>query len=72
LVQIGPFFQSLVQIGPVVLEELIKMQKANDRRTRACLVCDISWILSLVRANQTINLVFAASQVSTHDYSIIT
>jgi len=23
----------LVQIGPVVLEELIKMQKANDRRT---------------------------------------
>ena len=29
----GPFHQSLVQIGPVVLEELIKMQKANDRRT---------------------------------------
>jgi hypothetical protein len=28
----GPFHQSLVQIGPVVLEELIKMQKANDRR----------------------------------------
>ena len=28
-----PFHQSLVQIGPVVLEELIKMQKANDRRT---------------------------------------
>jgi hypothetical protein len=25
--------QSLVQIGPVVLEELIKMQKANDRQT---------------------------------------
>jgi hypothetical protein len=24
--------QSLVQIGPVVLEELIKMQKANERR----------------------------------------
>jgi hypothetical protein len=23
----------LVQIGPVVLEELIEMQKANDRRT---------------------------------------
>jgi hypothetical protein len=23
---------SLVQIGPVVLEELIKMQKANNRR----------------------------------------
>jgi hypothetical protein len=29
----GPFHQSLVQIGPVVLEELVKMQKANDRRT---------------------------------------
>ena len=29
----GPFHQSLVQIGPVVLEELIKMQKANDRWT---------------------------------------
>jgi hypothetical protein len=29
----GPFHQSLVQIGSVVLEELIKMQKANDRRT---------------------------------------
>ena len=29
----GPFHPSLVQIGPVVLEELIKMQKANDRRT---------------------------------------
>ena len=28
-----PLHQSLVQIGPVVLEELIKMQKANDRRT---------------------------------------
>jgi hypothetical protein len=28
-----PFHQSLVQIGPVVLEELIKMQKANDRWT---------------------------------------
>jgi hypothetical protein len=27
-----PFHQSLVQIGPVVLE-LIKMQKANDRQT---------------------------------------
>jgi hypothetical protein len=30
---IGPFHQILVQIGPVVLEELIKIQKANDRRT---------------------------------------
>jgi hypothetical protein len=29
----GPFHQSLVQIGPVVSDELIKMQKANDRRT---------------------------------------
>jgi hypothetical protein len=29
----GPFHQSLVQIGSVVLEELIKMQKANDRQT---------------------------------------
>jgi len=29
----GPFHQSLVQIDPVVLEELIKIQKANDRRT---------------------------------------
>jgi hypothetical protein len=29
----GPFHQSLVQIGPVVLEELIKMQKAKDRQT---------------------------------------
>jgi hypothetical protein len=28
-----PFHQSLVQIGPVVLEELIQMQKANNRRT---------------------------------------
>jgi hypothetical protein len=28
----GPFHQSLVQIGPMVLEELIKMQNANDRR----------------------------------------
>jgi len=28
----GPFHQSLVEIGPVVLEELIKMQKANDGR----------------------------------------
>jgi hypothetical protein len=26
-------YVSLVQIGPVVLEELIKMQKANDRQT---------------------------------------
>ena len=26
----GPFHQSLVQIGPVVLKELIKMQKANE------------------------------------------
>jgi hypothetical protein len=29
----GPFHESLIQIGPVVLEELIKMQKVNDRRT---------------------------------------
>ena len=28
-----PFHQSLVQIGWVVLEELIKMQKVNERRT---------------------------------------
>jgi hypothetical protein len=34
----GPFHHSLVQIGPVVLEELIKMQEANDRRTT-----DVQW-----------------------------
>jgi hypothetical protein len=29
----GPFHQILVQIGPVVLEELIKMQKIKKRQT---------------------------------------
>ena len=29
----GPLHQSLFQIGPVVLEELIKMQKANETDT---------------------------------------
>jgi hypothetical protein len=29
----GPFHQSLVKIRQVVLDELIKMQKANDWRT---------------------------------------
>jgi hypothetical protein len=29
----GPFHQSLVQIGLVVLEKLMKMQNVYDRRT---------------------------------------
>jgi hypothetical protein len=40
----GPFHQSLVQIGPVVLEEFIKMQKANDRRPVVAIAHLTLWV----------------------------
>ena len=43
----GPFHQSLVQIGPVVLEELIKMQKANDRRPVVAIAHLTLWVMMI-------------------------